>query len=392
MVAKRCQRRAASAAFDTDDLSAAMQIVTITDIPSPYQVELFNAVTSLNEFGLKIFYLRKTCSSRNWTEASLSHEAVFLDSESCAINDVRANVLNADLAVFNYYADRKANELLNLRAASGKPWTFWGERPGFRKPEWLGRVRRQFRLAQLHASYAPIWGIGQFAVDQYKLEFGSRRAYYNLPYFSDLERFQSIGRKAKQSGSDRVFLFSGSLIHRKGVDLLARAFVRLARELSNIRLKLMGTGELHDSLRKTLQPVNDRVEFLGFKDWAELPACYVEADVLCVPSRYDGWGLVVPEGLAAGLPVIATNQMGAALELIKPGSNGWLLPAGDEDALFAALREAALLPADELIQRSDCARDSIAEHSLRHGAERFLHAAQDVLDNWGTDHAEARME
>ena len=390
MAAKLRQRQVAWATFDFGRFTAAMQIVTVTDIPSPYQVELFNGVTTLNEVGLKILFLRKTCSSRHWADASLAHEAVFLDSESCAINAVRANVLNADLAVFNYYADRTANELLNLRATSGKPWTFWGERPGFRKPEWLGRVRRKFRLAQLHASYAPIWGIGQFAVDQYKLEFGSRRAYYNLPYFSDLERFQSIARKPSQVGSERVFLFSGSLIHRKGVDLLARAFVRLARELSDIRLKLMGTGELHDSLRKTLQPVNDRVEFLGFKDWAELPASYADADVLCVPSRYDGWGLVVPEGLAAGLPVIATDQMGAALELIAPGSNGWLLPAGNEDALFTALREAALLPAEELVRRSNRARDSIAEHSLRHGAKRFLSAAQDVLDNWGKDYSEAR--
>ncbi len=362
----------------------AMQIIAVTDIPSPYQVELFNSVNTLNEFGLKIFYLRKTCSSRHWAETSLTHEATFLDCESVSINDLSASILEADLVVFNYYADRTVNRLLNLRASSGKPWVFWGERPGFRKPEWLGRLRRKFRLAQLHSSQAPIWGIGQFAVDQYRLEFGSQRSYQNIPYYSDLERFQSIARKPLRSDSDRVFLFSGSLIYRKGVDLLARAFVRLAREMPNVRLKLMGAGELNDSLVKTLEPVNDRVEFLGFKDWAELPACYAGADVLCVPSRYDGWGLVVPEGLAAGLPVIGTDQMGAAIEFIKPGGNGWLLPAGDEDALFASLREAAMLPVEKLAEYSDRARQSVIEHSLRHGAERFVNAARDVLDNWGT--------
>ncbi|MGH9800155.1 MAG: glycosyltransferase family 4 protein, partial [Blastocatellia bacterium] len=344
--------------------------------------ELFNSVMSLNKVDLEIIYLRKTCNSRHWTDSSLSHKAVFLDSESSSINDVRASVLASDLTIFNYYADRTANNLLNLRAVSGKPWVFWGERPGFRKPEWLGRLRRKIRLAQLHASQAPIWGIGQFAVDQYRSEFGSRHAYYNIPYFSDLERFQSIARKSNHVGSERVFLFSGSLIHRKGVDLLARAFVRLAREVSNVRLKLMGTGELHNSLIKTLQPVKDRVEFLGFKDWSELPACYAEADVLCVPSRYDGWGLVVPEGLAAGLPVVGTDQMGAAIEFVKTGCNGWLLPAGDEDALFAALREAALLLPDKLAQRSCYARESINEHSLRQGAGRFITAANDVITTW----------
>jgi glycosyltransferase involved in cell wall biosynthesis len=67
------------------------------------------------------------------------------------------------------------------------------------------------------------------------------------------------------------------------------------------------------------------------------------ADVLCVPSRYDGWGLVVPEGLASGLPVIATDRMGAALEFVENGRNGWLIPAGDGSAVNA-MREAALMP------------------------------------------------
>ena len=45
-------------------------------------------------------------------------------------------------------------------------------------------------------------------------------------------------------------------------------------------------------------PVADRVQFTGFRDWEDLPAEYGKADVLCVPSLHDGWGLVVPEGLA----------------------------------------------------------------------------------------------
>ena len=83
-----------------------------------------------------------------------------------------------------------------------------------------------------------------------------------------------------------------------------------------------------------LGPVSERVEFTGFKDWDELPELYASADVLCVPSRYDGWGLVVPEGLASGLPVIATDRMGAALEVYSNGVNGWLIPASDESAIL----------------------------------------------------------
>src|SRR5206468_86093 len=114
-------------------------------------------------------------------------------------------------------------------------------------------------------------------------EFGSHRIYHNIPYFSDLERFQSARTNKKENVSDRVFLFSGSLISRKGVDLLGRAFVRIASECSHVRLKLLGEGELRSALSKALYPVREQVEFLGFKDWSELPACYAGADILCVP-------------------------------------------------------------------------------------------------------------
>jgi glycosyltransferase involved in cell wall biosynthesis len=225
------------------------------------------------------------------------------------------------------------------------------------------------------------------AVDEYRREFGVERAYFNLPYFSDLQRFK---RSASHEKSERVFLFSGSLIARKGVDLLARAFVRLASESYSVRLRLVGEGELHKALAQTLRAVADRVEFAGFRDWSELPVEYARADVLCVPSRYDGWGLVVPEGLASGLPVIGTDQMGAALEFVKTGHNGWLIPAADEEAIFTAMREAALLPRNELAELGLRARDSVSMHTLQIGAARFFHCAQEVVAGWFPAKAQTR--
>ena len=134
----------------------------------------------------------------------------------------------------------------------------------------------------------------------------------------------------RQEQPERTFLFSGSLIHRKGVDLLAAAFVQLAREIANVRLEDNWRWRAAGVTLQTLRPVRERVEFVGFRDWDELPEEYAGADVLCVPSRYDGWGLVVPEGLASGLPVIATDRMGAALEFVENGRNGWIIPAGDQ--------------------------------------------------------------
>jgi len=177
-----------------------------------------------------------------------------------------------------------------------------------------------------------------------------------------------------------VFLFVGSLIERKGVDLLARAFVRVARELTDVRLRIAGAGGLEERIRRIVQPVRERVEFVGFKHWEELPELYASADVLCVPSRYDGWGLVVPEGLAAGLPVIATDKMGAALEFLCTRSNGWLIAAANEGVIVEALREAATLPDAELDQMAQRARASVSEHTLAHGAERFIRYVREAVN------------
>lgn len=349
-----------------------VKVLVLTDCPSPYQVELFNEIEAQGRCSLEVAYLRGHDPARQWQASEIRHASMELANGSMA--RARESVRRADLVVFNYYRHANAEQLIRERSDRGGPWCFWGERPGFNQPLWLGRLMRKWKLAKLHASPAPIWGIGEFAVSGYRKEFGTQREYFNLPYFSDLKRFETPEREAKR---ERVFLFSGSLIARKGVDLLASAFVRL--DLANVRLRIVGDGPLRESLMEKLAPVKERVEFVGFRDWQELPGEYAAADVLCVPSRYDGWGLVVPEGLAVGLPVIATDRMGAALEFVRTGNNGWLIPAGDEEALLKAMREAAL---NELPKG---ARESVREHTLENGADRFSRYAQQTIANWDTD-------
>ncbi len=191
---------------------------------------------------------------------------------------------DADLVVFNYYRHTQAAQLIGERVGQGDPWCFWGERPGFRQPAWAGRLLRKWKLSELHDSCVPIWGIGKFAVDGYRQEFGPRRAYFNLPYFSDLERF---GRQCERDArSERIFLFCGSLIARKGVDLVARAFVRLAAEFPDVRLKIAGDGELRQSAgANCFVLLSDRVEFAGSKIGMSCRSCI--RLLMCCACRRD---------------------------------------------------------------------------------------------------------
>ena len=288
--------------------ASCVKAFVLTDIPSPYQVELFNEISSQQELDLSVAYLRRSDPARSWQTAAAEYDCRSVD-ESASFAEAARCAVDADVAIFNYYNHPLAEQLLRHRVESGKPWCFWGERPGLRRPRFVGKLFRKWKLKALRRSCAPIWGIGEFAIEEYRQEFGAERVYRNVPYFSNLDRFREAGRKDR-SRSGRVFLFCGSLTMRKGVDLVARAFVRLAREFPDVSLRIAGEGALQETIAHTLRPIQARVEFVGGKRWDELPEVYAAADVLCVPSRYDGWGLVVPEGLAAGLPVIATRTHG----------------------------------------------------------------------------------
>jgi glycosyltransferase involved in cell wall biosynthesis len=233
-------------------------------------------------------------------------------------------------------------------------------------------------LKPLVHSRAPIWGIGDWAVEAWRAEFGDDRHYFNIPYFSDLSRF-SRPPETKRTPGVRTILFSGALIHRKGVDLLARAFVRVARDAPHLRLELLGSGGLKSRVESEVEACADQVRFLGFKHWSELPAVYHSADVLCAPSRYDGWGMIVPEGLAAGLPVISTDCTGAAIELIENGVNGWIIATDDECGLEQALRTVAELTDAQLDKISQAAISTARHHSLQHGVNRFFEAVNGSL-------------
>ena len=363
----------------TNPTVSPLRVTIITQSPSPYQVEFLDALALDPRVEVRVVYVLRSDASRHWQAHALdSRWSVALCDGRTAADTAGAWSREADVTVFSWYDHPLVRRLIVDREASRKAWCYWGERPGFSRWKTLSRWRRRFLLRTLARSKAPIWGIGAWAVDGWRTEFGERRRYFNVPYFSDLRRFARPVGAAPEADVRRV-LFSGTLSHRKGVDLLARAFAVVARQRPQFSLDVLGSGDLRSMMDSTLRDVSERVRFLGFKQWSELPAVYHAADFLCAPSRYDGWGLIVPEGLAAGLPVIATDRMGAAIDLVEEGINGWRIAADDQSALERALRTAASLSDGELAVMSAAARDAAERHSLQSGVDRIYQAAVETL-------------
>lgn len=357
--------------------------VVVTCIPSPYQVELFDELAKADP-GFRAVYVWRRHASRRWDDPELRHPALFLDEAVTSRQEFFHSVESAELVVFADYSSLVVREAMRRRDAIGAPWCFWGERPGYHGLGALGRVWRQINLRPLHRGVAPIWGIGNWAIGEYRREFGDRRLYFNMPYFSDLNRFRAAASARRTEPKTVRLLYSGALITRKGVDLLARAFRRLGRDRGNVTLSVIGTGPLRATMETILEPFASRVHFHDFVPWHALPALYAQADILCAPSRYDGWGLIVPEGMAAGMPVIATDRVGAAFDLVEHEKNGWLIRAGDEDALYNAICEAVDLTLDHRMEMATAAQSSASQQHTTEGVRRFRRAAERTVSIWGT--------
>ncbi len=129
------------------------------------------------------------------------------------------------------------------------------------------------------------------------------------------------------------FLFAGVVSVRKGAPHLLAAWERLGAG-GGARLVLAGQWTLSAAQRAELPP---SIETLGSIPRADLFERYKRASVLVFPSVCDGFGMVVTEALAHGLPVITTRNVGAA-DLIEEGVNGWVVEPGDPEALAARMQ------------------------------------------------------
>ena len=158
-----------------------------------------------------------------------------------------------------------------------------GGTTGFRFPGWIGRQYRAWALREVRSSGVPVWGIGEWAIDGYRSELGKGHCFYNVPYFSKLTH--SLKLRGSLSREQRCrFLFSGSFIRRKGIDLLFSAFGRLIADGIDAELHLLGFGPLESTLKARYSHFLDRIRLHGFKQWNELASVYAQADVLCAPS------------------------------------------------------------------------------------------------------------
>ncbi|MFK0276346.1 glycosyltransferase family 4 protein [Ensifer sp. NPDC090286] len=131
----------------------------------------------------------------------------------------------------------------------------------------------------------------------------------------------------------------GRLTRQKGFDMLLEAFARIADQHPDWKLVIWGEGEARTELeaQRDALGLTDRVEMPGL---TQRPGLWLEtADAFVLSSRYEGWGIVLLEAMAAGLPVVSFACDWGPTDMIADGEDGILVPSGDIKALADALSD-----------------------------------------------------
>lgn len=165
----------------------------------------------------------------------------------------------------------------------------------------------------------------------------------------------------------------GRLAEQKGFSLLVEAVALAVRDLPGLRLTILGDGPLRPELEATIagKGLDQVVRLAGWADEAGVRTGLAQAQALILPSFAEGLPVVVMEAMAAGRPVIATAIAGVP-ELLREGREGWLVPAGDAEALAGAIRTLAATPPERLAEMGAAARQRVfARHDIDKEAARL---------------------
>ncbi|WP_331072255.1 glycosyltransferase family 4 protein [Longimicrobium sp.] len=366
------------------------RVLVVSNIPTPYNDALFARLARRPGVQLRVAYGAPTEANRAWAlVADKGYEYQVLRGRTLAGSaHVNPGVVplvarsRPDVAVLTgSYTMPTVQLAAAALGVSGVPWVYWGEEllhgpaPPARRAL-RGALRAMLRRAR------GVLAIGTRARASYERAGVRPERIADFRYYADTGAFQlSPGARAEARSRVRAelgmapgtvaFVYAGQLIARKGVDTLLRAFARL--HAPGAVAVVAGDGPDRDALAALARELGiaERVRFPGFVQPARLPGLFAAADAFVLPSHAEGWGVVVPEAMAAGLPVLASERVNAAADLVAEGRSGWLFPAGDDRLLGARMAQLCATPG--LAARMGAAgRESLRDEQPAPAARRMV--------------------
>jgi glycosyltransferase involved in cell wall biosynthesis len=257
------------------------------------------------------------------------------------------------------------------------------DEPRIRWKEWVkSRLVRQHSSALVagfsHVDYVTMLGMprqrtftGYDVVDN---EYFRDRA--------DAVRSHGKEERARLGLPDSYVLASCRFVAKKNLPRLVEAYARYAFSagVQAWHLVMLGDGLLREALRLQVERLGlrDKVKFVGFRQYSELPAYYGLAKAFVHTSTSEQWGLVVNEAMASGLPVLVSNRCGCAPDLVSEGVNGFTMDPYDVGSMAARMSQIAGGTYD-LAAMGRASREIVGAWSPETFADGMLKAAEAAL-------------
>ena len=376
-----------------------VRVVAIFPEPTPYRAPLLDRVAALPEIDLTVIYAAGTVAGRTW-RVEPQHRHVFLKGVRVpgagrvlhhdypltpgvvpALEEARP-----DVAVISGWSTFAAQGAIAWCRARGVPYVLVveshdeGPRPGWRRAVKNTVVPRVVRNASgvlvtgtlarnsMVARGASPDRVRVFANTIDVDEFAARAARL-------ADRRDELRAALGAVEGDVMVLSVARLVPEKGLDVLVSAIA----EAEDARLLpvIAGDGPERDDLRALAVMLGVNLRLTGDVDWERIVELYVAADVFALLSEREPWAVVVNEAAACGLPLVLSDQVGAAHDLLRDGENGALVRAGDVHAAASALRE---LVADGELRRAQGARsrELAADWGYGPSVDGFLTAVREA--------------
>jgi len=359
------------------------RIIFVTIVPSPYQRDLFASLAARSDLALEVYYMESAAPDSPWPEAPLRPFEHILPGFWLPFGPARLHFnwklpdfSKADFIVLSSFTSWTGQWLMRWGLRK-KRWLFWGERLRPQPRGWKAIAQKM--LVAPMAGATGIVGIGREAENDYTQRF-PRAPHFCIPYHCDLAEFLALKRN-RSVGEPFTFLFCGQMIRRKGVDLLLLAFDRLITKGIEAHLLLVGReADLPAFLAKVSPPARTRIRYEGFQAPELLPRFFSRCDAFVLPSRHDGWGVVINQALGAGVPVISSDAAGAGMDLIEEGLNGLRFAAGDVDGLQKAMGFLATNP-ETARAWGEASRSKALTITPAAGAEKWVRAFDTLANN-----------
>lgn len=316
------------------------EVLFLIERPTPQRAPVLDSL-SRNGIPMLVIYLHGDPAEQGWGDLPLDHPHDFADAMSAwRLRGLVGDVLRRrfSVVVSMGYRGYLRESVLTAARLNRTPvvMRFDTNQRQIETGDRKRRAARRLAMRALIPRSATAWSIGSQNRRFWREEVGLRKVVsipYEVPVLPGAVDATAVTTSRRSDPGCLRFLYVGRLTDIKRVHDAIRAFQALPHE--GWTLRIVGTGPDEEQL-KQLASGDSRITFEGSRTYLQLGRDFQDADVLVLPSAGEPWGLVVNEALGYALRVIASDQVGAAYDLLDD-SNGEIYPTGNIPALTSAL-------------------------------------------------------